>query len=152
VSDAGERELAFGVTNVGTGPARVSDFRMTVDGASLPAHGPLLAALLHACCEAEFATAIAQSGSERSATGNDITSPIAQRFLAPNESVYAIRWARAEQNAGLWGALDRARQQGRIAASICYCSVFDDCWVGRSNTFPPFEVDSCAGDVLQQLP
>lgn len=148
VSDAGERELAFGVTNVGTGPARVYGFQMTVDGAPLPAHAHLLSALLHACCEAEFSAAIEQVGGEHDATGDDISSPIAPRFLAPNESVYVFRWAHTEQNADLWRALDQARQQGRIAAAICYCSVFDDCWVARSDAFPPVEVDSCSDTVL----
>lgn len=142
-SDDGARELAFGVENVGTGPARVYTYTVEFDGEPIETRGHLLTNLLRACCSETFEAALAAQGVE-GVFGNEVSSPVAQRFLAPNDSLLAMRWPRTEQNAALWAELDEARQEGRIDASVCYCSVFDECWVAHSNAFPPEEVDSCA--------
>jgi hypothetical protein len=147
VSDEGVHQIAFGVSNVGTGPARIHSFRMQLDGKPLPTEGHLLTNLLRACCDAEFRAAIEQAdGGIRAVYGNEVSSPVSQRFLAPNDEVTAMRWPRSSANAALWTALDTARQTGRITQSVCYCSVFDECWIAHSNAFPPEEVDSCAAE------
>ncbi len=152
-SDEGEAQLAFGITNVGTGPARVHTFDMQVDGEPLPAGGHLLTRVLLACCEAEFNAAIERAGgSQVGAMGQEMSSPVAARFLAPNGEIYAMLWPRTEENAELWTALDRARQSGRITSTVCYCSVFDECWVARSNAFPPEETNSCARPEIRRTP
>ncbi len=143
-SNEGEHALAFGVDNVGTGPARIYSFTMQVDGQTLSREGHQLTNVLRACCSAEFDAAIARANGDVLAVyGNEMSSPVGRRFLAPNANITAILWPRAEANELAWTALDRARQQGRITMSTCYCSVFDECWVARSNTFPPEEVNSC---------
>lgn len=142
-SDEGVREISFDVANVGTGAAQVYTFEMEVDGAPLPAGGHLLTRLLQACCEEEFTAAAELAGGESAAIGPELSSPVAERFLAPNSSIYALRWQWSEQNAELWAALDRARQSGRIVSTVCYCSVFDDCWIAHTNTFPPEEINYC---------
>lgn len=150
-SDEGEAQLAFGITNVGTGPARVHTFEMQVDGRPLPRGAHLLTRVLTACCEAEFDAAIERAGaSQVGAMGQEMSSPVAARFLAPNGDIYAMVWPRTEQNAELWTALDQARQSGRITTTVCYCSVFDECWIARSNAFPPEEVNSCTSDALRE--
>lgn len=148
-SDEGEPQLGFGISNVGTGPARIHTFDMQVDGHPLPPGGHLLTRILTACCEAEFNAATERAaGSQVGAMGQEMSTPVAARFLAPNGEIYAMIWPRTEQNAELWTALDRARQSGRITTTVCYCSVFDDCWVARSNSFPPQEVNSCTSPSL----
>ncbi|MGE0740767.1 MAG: hypothetical protein AB7O98_05430 [Hyphomonadaceae bacterium] len=150
VSDDGERQIAFAVSNVGTGPARIHDFEVKVDGAALPQEGHLLTNVLRACCDAEFRAAVAAAGGDVVAIyGDEVSSPVSRRFLAPNDDVTAMRWPRSDTNAALWAALDTARQTGRITQSVCYCSVFDDCWVARSDAFPPEEVNSCESAALQ---
>jgi len=140
----GEHILAFGFDNVGTGPARVYTFDVEVDGRRVSADGHLLTNMLRACCDAEFTADIDAAGGNMLAVyGQEISSPASQRFLAPSADVTAIRWPRTDANDRAWTALDRARQEGRITMSTCYCSVFDECWVARSNSFPPEEVDSC---------
>jgi len=141
--DEGERELAFAVENVGTGPARIYSFAVEVDGERLSASGHLLTNILRACCKDTFDAAVAEVGLT-AVFGAEVSSPVARRFLAPNAAVIAIRWPQNEQNAALWAELDQARQGGRIVTSICYCSVFDECWVARSNAFPPEEIAGCA--------
>jgi hypothetical protein len=149
-SDEGEPQLAFGVANVGTGPARVYIYEIRVDGEPLPEGRHLLTRLLNACCEAEFRAATERAGSERAALGDEMSSPVPNRFLAPNGDVYAIVWPRTEANTELWTALDDARQAGRITSSVCYCSVFEECWVARSDSFPPEEINSCTSEDLQR--
>jgi hypothetical protein len=145
VTNDGEHAIAFGIDNVGTGPARIYSFEMQVDRQPVPQGGHMLTNVLRACCNAEFDAAIARANGDIFAVyGNEVSSPVSRRFLAPNADVTAIRWPRTEANEELWTTLDTARQQGRIGMSVCYCSVFDECWVARSNSFPPEEVDSCA--------
>lgn len=149
-SDDGEAQLAFGITNVGTGPARVHTFEMQVDGQPLPPGSHLLTRVLTACCESEFDAAIARAnGSPVGAMGQEMSSPVSARFLAPNGETYAMLWPRTDQNRELWTALDRARQSGRITSTVCYCSVFDECWVARTNSFPPEEVKACTSEALR---
>lgn len=151
-SDEGEPQITFAVSNVGTGPARVYDFDMRVDGRPMPPGGHLLTRLLLACCEAEFNAAAERAGSPAAAFGQEMSAPVAERFLAPNGEIKPLLWQRTEQNRELWTALDRARQSGRITSSVCYCSVFDECWVAHSNSFPPEEVNSCEATTLQSEP
>lgn len=142
-SDEGADQLAFGVSNVGTGPARVYTFEMRVDGQPLPPGTHLLTRLLQACCAAEFSDATERAGNPIEAMGREMSSPVQERFLAPSGDIYAVIWPRTERNTELWQALDVARQSGRITSTACYCSVFEECWVARSDTFPPQEVNSC---------
>lgn len=142
----GQRELAFGAENVGTGPARIHTFTMSVDGEPLPRDGHLLTNMLRACCADEFRAASERAGGDVAALGYEMSSPVSSRFLAPNAEIYAIRWRRSEDNQALWTSADMARQTGRIVTSVCYCSVFDECWVARSDSFPPEEVNSCTPD------
>lgn len=147
VSDDGEAAIAFGVENVGTGPARIHSFEIQVDGQPLPAEGHQLTHILRACCNDEFEAALAQNGGDIvSLYGAEISSPMSHRFLALNTDAIAISWPRTDANRALWTSLDMARQRGRITMSTCYCSVFDECWIARTNSFPPEEVDSCTPD------
>ncbi len=148
-SDGGAAELNFSISNVGTGPARVYAYDVQVDGRPLPPGGHLLTRILQACCNAEFEAAIARTGGEIAAMGPEMSSPVAERFIAPNGEITSLRWPRSEENRALWTALDSARQGGRITTTVCYCSVFDECWIARSNSFPPQETNSCESPALQ---
>lgn len=144
VSDDGQPAIAFGVENVGTGPARIHSFEIQVDGQPLTHNGHRLTNVLRACCDAEFDALLAANGGDFNAIyGSEVSSPVGRRFLAPQARVIAMSWPRTEANAPLWRALDQARQRGRITFSACYCSVFDECWIARTNEFPPEQVNSC---------
>lgn len=135
--------ITLGVENVGTGPAAIYWFEVEMDGAPLRRDGHMLTNLLSACCRDAFDEALARHGGSLPATfGYEVSSPLGSRFLASNGDIDAMRWPRTEDNAELWDALDRARQT-RMTMSACYCSVFEECWIARSNTFPPDKVDSC---------
>jgi hypothetical protein len=136
--------MGFEVTNAGVGPARVYSFSYLVDGVEVT--DPYeLAGLARACCNEVLAPALARSkGEVRDVVGNVATQPLASTFLPPNRSRTVFFWKRTEQNQAIWDAVDKARQARRISTRVCYCSVFDECWVAASNTFPPRAVKACA--------
>ncbi|GAM99520.1 hypothetical protein U91I_03174 [alpha proteobacterium U9-1i] len=137
-------ELVFGVSNVGTGPARIHSFDVIIDGRPISRERNMTYGIIEACCSEEFEAAVARSGGDRlAAVGYDLTSPASQIFLASNEEVAPMRWTRSEINHELWTAVDMARQTGRIQMRACYCSVFDECWIAETNVFPPTPVASC---------
>lgn len=147
--DGGTGQLAFGVENSGTGPARVHDFYFLVDGERVRGANYLYS-LLRTCCEEELQAATARAGGNQlDAVGTEITSTVSSRFLATGEDVTAIRWPRTEANAALWNMVDQARQTGRITMRACYCSVFDECWIASSDSFPPAAVDRCEAPEAQ---
>lgn len=144
IRDDGTHAISFGLENVGTGPARIHGFTVQVDGRQLPSDGHLLTNILRACCDEEFTAALAQDRGDIAAVyGSEVSSPVANRFLAPNAEITAISWPRNQSNVALWTTLDQARQRGRITMSVCYCSVFDECWIAQSYAFPPQQVNSC---------
>ena len=143
-NDDRQPELIFGMSNVGTGPARIHSFDVLVDGEPISRARNMTYDIIEACCSGEFRAAVARSnGDQLAAVGYDLTSPASQIFLASNEEVSPMRWARSETNEQLWRAVDMARQTGRIQMRACYCSVFDECWIAQTNVFPPTPVASC---------
>lgn len=152
VSEDGEYgSLSFFVENAGTGPARIHTFSYLVDGEEIEMEGRVVSNLIRACCGPGFDAAVAASnGDVTTALGYDLSSPVANTFLAAGGSTTALIWARAPQNETLWREVDVARQRGRISARACYCSLFDECWVAETNQFPPRPVNSCEpADVTQ---
>ncbi|PZO51117.1 MAG: hypothetical protein DCF16_11910 [Alphaproteobacteria bacterium] len=144
--------LAFGISNAGTGPARIHDFTYVVDGEPIEMSGHVVRRIIEACCAAEAETALAQAdGDALRAIGADLTTPVSNSFLAAGGNVSALIWQRTPENATLWSAVDVARQRGRITTRACYCSLFDECWVAEANTFPPRPVNSCEPEDLARV-
>jgi hypothetical protein len=136
--------LAFSVRNAGTGPARVHSYELLVDGVVVPRRGYVPLNAMRACCPSQLDRALtAANGDLPAMLGNDLTSPIANTFFAPNDEAVAWAWRRSEANTELWSAVDQARQSGRIGMRACYCSLFDECWIAETGVFPPRPVDAC---------
>lgn len=141
--DHGERELAFHLENAGIGPARIHTFEFRVDGKPIRKDYPL-AGIAELCCTEEWTRQLGRKGGDFHAVlGNNGSQPIARRFLSPKEGATAIIWTRTEDNKGIWEAIDQARQAGRITLRVCYCSVFDECWVADQRSFPPETIAAC---------
>ncbi|WP_143738457.1 hypothetical protein [Erythrobacter colymbi] len=125
ISDAGEPQLEFTVTNVGTGPARIVWFRISHEGKSFSSVGSW-----------------ARSTGKGSITFT--SSSINRIVLAPNDKRRMVSWARPADAPGLarWKTIDRERFNATVEA--CYCSVFDQCWQSSLEADIPREVNSCA--------
>jgi hypothetical protein len=146
--DQGNLVLIFSLQNAGIGPARLHKFDLLVDGKPLGGRAALTG-ILDACCADAFRRVWPKTpghGEKRTwgdVLGMDVTSPIANSFLSPRREVAALHWARTDRNKDVWDAMDDARRAGRITMRVCYCSVFDECWVAESHKFPPRAVEDC---------
>lgn len=140
VGDNGEAQLTFRVTNSGVGPAKARTFEVFYKGKPYPSSE----ALMRACCNPDFKTARSPSNPKIEA-GAFITGGIAGSVIRAGEHPAFITYALNRQNATGWHALDAARQRD-IAYRVCYCSVFDECWIntsGRQQALDPKRVDKC---------
>jgi hypothetical protein len=128
ISGSGTSErLTFNAVNEGVGPAKIVTAEMFVEGRPVQSLDQLLAS----CC----------------AKGNysGITaSYLGGRMVRPGDSVNFIDLPVTDANREAAMALDHARQSRRIVTRLCYCSVFDDCWVARSDDPTPNPIDHCA--------
>ena len=124
--DNGEDEseslrLILSVENVGIGPARVQDFRVTVDGEQQPTWRAAMSALLGEDVTAQYVQS----------TINGRTIPVDRRV-----DMFDL------QDSGV--ARRILAEFERLDFSACYCSVFDDCWQTSYGTFgAAAKVESC---------
>ena len=119
--DSESLRLKLSLENVGIGPARIQDFRVTVDGEPQPTWRATINMLL----------------------GEDVTAPYVQ-------STINGRTIPVDRRVDMFDLRDSgvARRMlaefERLDFSACYCSVFDDCWQTSYRTFgTSAEVESC---------
>jgi hypothetical protein len=134
-------QLDFAVINAGVGPAQIHTLEFLCDGATV-AWTQDVEKLLEACCAEAVGQARAAAGKRWEPQVS--TAPVAGSFLSPRERTGVFSWPRTEADARPWDALDRARVKGRVKMRVCYCSVFDECWIAETNRFPPRPVPSCS--------
>jgi hypothetical protein len=132
----GQPEQSLHLQNVGTGPARIVWFDVTLDGKALP--GPIdlmrLAADSHA-----------PPGWRPLESPGVVTSTVSATVLVAGKDVsaYAWRMPTATDPAGrqVWTAVSNLRRKLEVQA--CYCSVFDECWTTDFNGGLPQAVKQC---------
>ncbi|MEO7276825.1 MAG: hypothetical protein ABIW33_02235 [Sphingomicrobium sp.] len=106
---------ALNAVNEGVGPARIVTAEVSVDGKPVGT----IDELAQACCGA-------------SARADFAASSLEGRMVRPGDTVPYIEISGAS-----------ALQSRRIATTLCYCSVFDDCWTAVSHDPTPNPVKSC---------
>jgi len=132
--------LHFKVTNSGVGPAKVRSFEVLYKGKPYSTS----TALMRACCDPHFTGAESLKVQEL-ASWHFITGMIAGSVIRAGESKGFITYAFDAHHAAAWHALDLARQR-RMTYRICYCSVFDECWIntiGHGHQLDPVRVRKC---------
>ncbi len=113
--------LILHAENVGIGPAKVLDFRVTVDGEPKTSWQAAMSALL--------------SSNESIAYGQ---STINGRTIPPDRTVRMFDL----NDTGLTG--DLIAEFDRLDFEACFCSVFDECWTTKYSTFGAASpVDTC---------
>jgi hypothetical protein len=141
VDEQGNPDVRFVLTNDGIGPARIETFELWWDGKPMSSAG----ALIRACC----LTTPAETQEAKTTTMSfGIAAPQILRAGA-HEDFFAI--ASSPGNQELLSKLDAERL--KITTRVCYCSVFDQCWVHVSGLAlfrkdpkkinHPDHVDSC---------
>jgi hypothetical protein len=137
----GDADVRLVLVNEGVGPARIETFELWWNGKPMSSRGKLM----QACCS----TTPAESEQLKTAvTSVGLASP---RILRAGEHVDFFEMPRSTGNSDVWAKFNIER--GKIAARVCYCSVFDECWVhsagtglprqGQNKVTHPDRVDSC---------
>jgi hypothetical protein len=123
-SSYNEEGFRIVATNKGIGPARVRASSMVLDEQPQEDLDTMIKTIL---------------GPER-AFSYDVykSSNPAGGVMSPDESntLFAVPWTDATRD--LVEALT-----GRFSIELCYCSVYDDCWLARLNEGEPEEVSQC---------
>jgi hypothetical protein len=120
-----EEGFRYFLLNSGVGPARIQYAEITVDGEAVGDWG-------------EFFERLGLD------VGRHVTSYVARGALPPG-AMHDILVLGPEQPAE-----DLYDQQGRVRFSVCYCSVYDDCWL-KVMADDPIPVRDCAGDPDSQF-
>tara|TARA_R110002072_G_scaffold302674_1_gene487202 strand:+ start:11438 stop:12067 length:630 start_codon:yes stop_codon:yes gene_type:complete len=115
--------FSFAFTNVGVGPAKMQDVRVTVDGNAVRNWSELVASV---------------DGD----TGVGVNRTfISNRVLRPEETVEVFGTTDIELARKLFGVISKPRS----FLSFCYCSIFDECWLAdsREDLQAPTQVGAC---------
>ena len=118
------KTITFNLRNTGVGPARIDSFEVFYK--DQPVAG--IQQYLAACCHTkstEFAI-----------------STVLNEVLPARDDIELITFPAAHNTDGDWAALNRERFQTRVR--VCYCSVFDECWVRDTAGPRPVRVAQCA--------
>jgi hypothetical protein len=116
-------EMRFFTTNQGTGPARITAMRVTVDGTPFPSWPAIQKALGFA-------------GGERLRS-----SDLVETTLSAGKELTIIDPADNEESRTRFMQLLPGGQH-TVSMTICYCSVLDECWVTTLGS-PATAIDTC---------
>ncbi|MFN7499020.1 MAG: hypothetical protein ACK5XZ_00280 [Hyphomonadaceae bacterium] len=124
VTEDGEKALEFGISNVGTGPARVMWTELHSEGKTYR----------------EMSDYVKASGIGQVTF---ITSQINQSVLSQGEERRILRWSYPKDPAAQkrWELINKTRFEA--TAKACYCSVFNECWTTNMAADLPQPVKSC---------
>ena len=129
------RSLTLSIENLGVGPAKVRSFEVLIDGHAVADHN----ALIRAAGKLENDIDVDQS--------TFYSLPVTGRVLRAGETLSFARWDRTESAAVAWDALDQARF-GRLDLRVCYCSVFEECWINSLQARDPLPVATCPATAI----
>ncbi len=115
--------FSFAFSNVGVGPARMQDVRVSVDGKAIRNWIELVASV---------------DGDAGAAVNRNF---ISDRVLRPDETVVVFSTMDADLARKLVGAIRKPRG----VLTFCYCSIFDQCWLAdsRKDLQAPELVETC---------
>jgi hypothetical protein len=122
----GNRRISFNAVNEGVGPAKIVTAEILVDRRPVRTLDELIAAC---CAKGDYSDISASS--------------LEGRMIRPGDTVPYIDLPVDETNRAAALALDRARRADRIETRLCYCSVFNDCWLAQSDDPTPDPVNQC---------
>jgi hypothetical protein len=130
LDEQGNAKVRLVLTNQGVGPARIETFELWWSGK--PVASPW--ELLKACCEG--------------ATGTDtiFTGVTAPNILRAGEHKDFFAMSPGSEKSDLFEKLNFERHN--ITARICYCSVFDECWVSSGLAIRADRVPSCPAPAI----
>ena len=122
VTDPSRNRLSLIAENVGIGPARVIDFRVTIDGEPYPTWDAAMRTLAGAGERISYSM-----------------STINGRTIPPDRRIEMYKLSDLEHLESILENFER------MDFEACYCSVFDECWTTKMSTFGASEpIESCS--------
>jgi len=67
--------------------------------------------------------------------------------ILPGAEVTVLTIPAGDVAAAFW----RQAQDGRVATRVCYCSLYDDCWIADSEADEPAPVRRCPADAASEF-
>lgn len=125
VDEQGNAKIRLVLTNQGIGPARIETLELWWNGK--PLSSPW--ALLEGCCETTKPEGILSVGNS------------APNILRAGDHEDFFAWSPSPGKLDFFEKLNVER--AKITARICYCSVFDECWVSSGLAIRADRVPSC---------
>jgi hypothetical protein len=133
----GQPLLSLNVANAGVGPAKIESLEVFWQGK--PYGGAL--DLLKACCGFESGGGLGPRGLS--------TSQVTGTVLRAGDWIALISNVRTPDNSALYDAFNSARN--RFTYRVCYCSVFNECWVSDGHDLNPPRVRTCPQPAVPYL-
>jgi hypothetical protein len=119
-----EKVITLDLKNSGVGPARIDTFELFYKDKPVANSTDLLAT----CCESKV--------------NNFSMSTVRNEVLPARDTIEFLTMEAAKNKPGVWEAFNKERFQVRVR--VCYCSVFEECWVRDSAQPRPERVAQCA--------
>jgi len=126
-NEDGHPTIALNLQNAGVGPAKIKTFELFWNGKAYPN----AKALLEACCANPEPKSWAVS-----------TTPPKDFVLRAGDSRRFLGFALTDTNVEMWKKFDRVRF-AELSYRVCYCSVFDECWVTHLTNLQAEPVKQC---------
>jgi hypothetical protein len=137
--------ITFAVSNHGVGPARIMRVEILFKGERVGTEE----ALLRRCCvdgttaeeRTEMLRGLTQAGHLMTFTSTLDGTAVAQ---GQRRVLFEFERPAADNPAiGVWDRLNRVRDE--LDLTVCYCSVFDDCWTAKARAYRQTaeQVDTC---------
>jgi hypothetical protein len=124
-NDAGTNDdITLDIANDGVGPGRIDTLQVFYKGVRQTSFPDLM----RTCCEAK---------GKRLSYG---ISLVVDNVLPARETTHFIRLTR-KANPDIWPIFDRERMN--LDVLICYCSVFEECWISDTRARRPRRVEQC---------
>lgn len=134
----GKNELTFDLGNAGVGPAMVESFEVTLDGKPIGSSRELL----QRCCGYD-PTKPRPVAIHQPSIGSWTEGTVGGSVIRAGENRRFFTYAQTPQNVRAWTILRDAVASRRLLARACYCSVFEECWLGPFIGLHPTRVDRC---------
>ena len=133
----GQRMLSLNIANAGVGPAKIETVELFWNGS------PYRTAteLLRACCGLGSGASTGQSTDSSEGASALSTSQAAGTVLRAGNSVPIIRYVPTRDGMAAYEAFASARKM--VSFRVCYCSVFNECWLSDGQNPDPPEVRTC---------
>jgi hypothetical protein len=141
LNEQGLPEISLSLSNEGVGPARIERLELRYHDKPMPSTSELLAA----CCFQQEGDAESVLGRNNADLASGIvTSPANGKILGARQELTLLRLRRTSANMAVWDRLNKERFQ--IQPRVCFCSVFDECWITERKYAKPTRVAECPAD------